>query len=156
MVVSPAAGTELVLLGEGSTARVLVPGRTEIHPCSLEGPECGLIPLQHPAVASSTGLKWNLGAPFVLFKAVLDSSRCVAGILPSMCLLGQGLPPKWVMAARSIAVLRSYLLSTDTVLADNTRMQWGGLISTCNQMVADKVTVDTDAPLLWTTQYRDP
>lgn len=45
---------------------------------------------------------------------------------------------------------------TVAVLADDTRMEWGGLISTCNQMVAEKVTVDTDAPLLWTTQYKDP
>ena len=58
---SMASETEVVLLGEGSMARVLHPGRTVIHPSSLEGPGCALVPLQRPAVATSTGLQYNLG-----------------------------------------------------------------------------------------------
>ena len=54
---------DVVLLGEGSLARILGAGRTIIHPCSLEGPACGLIPLQRPAVSTTRGLRWNLGAP---------------------------------------------------------------------------------------------
>ena len=40
--------------------------------------------------------------------------------------------------------------------ADSTRMEWGGLISTCNKLAADTVTVETDAPLLWTTEVQEP
>ena len=35
--------------------------------------------------------------------------------------------------------------------AEDTRLEWGGLISTCNQLTGGPVEVDTDAPLLWTT-----
>ena len=35
--------------------------------------------------------------------------------------------------------------------ADKTRLEWGGLISTCNQLTGSPIEVETDAPLLWTT-----
>ena len=54
---------DLVLVGEGNLARVLPAGQSVIMPAGqgLEGPTCGLIPLGGPAVATTTGLKWNLG-----------------------------------------------------------------------------------------------
>lgn len=54
---------ELVLLGEGNLARLLPAGRSIIvpGPPGSEGPSCGLIPLGGRAVASTTGLRWNLG-----------------------------------------------------------------------------------------------
>ena len=80
------AETEVVLLGEGSMARVLGPGRTIIHPCSLEGPACGLIPLQRPAVATSTGLRWNLGeCTRSTLQVLADARSHVEQILCSTC-----------------------------------------------------------------------
>lgn len=52
----------LVLCGEGSLARLVPPGQTIIHASrNHQGPACGLIALGKRAVASSTGLQWNLG-----------------------------------------------------------------------------------------------
>lgn len=52
----------LVLCGDGSLARLIPAGRSVIKPeRQLEGPMCGLLALGSPALASSTGLKWNLG-----------------------------------------------------------------------------------------------
>ena len=52
-----------VLCGDDNLARLIPAGRAVIRPCRLvEGPMCGLVPLQRPAVASSAGLRWNLGA----------------------------------------------------------------------------------------------
>ena len=39
--------------------------------------------------------------------------------------------------------------------AERTQMAFGGLISTSNIMVEDTVHVDTDLPLLWTTEFDD-
>lgn len=51
---------EVVLMGDGNLVRLLPSGTTTIRPHALEGPSCGLVPLAAPAVASSSGLRWNL------------------------------------------------------------------------------------------------
>jgi thiamine pyrophosphokinase len=38
--------------------------------------------------------------------------------------------------------------------ADATEMRFGGLISTSNEIESDVVTVETDQPLIWTTELR--
>ncbi len=54
--------TRLVLCGDGNLTRLIPRGRALIRPARpLEGPTCGLIPLAGPAVATSSGLRWNLG-----------------------------------------------------------------------------------------------
>ena len=53
----------LVLLGDGNACRAVPAGASVIVPAAgVDGPACGLIPLKGPAVASTTGLRWNLGA----------------------------------------------------------------------------------------------
>ena len=57
------AGPPLALLGEGNLVRLLRPGRSEIAvDRGLLGPACGLVALGAPATASSSGLRWDLGA----------------------------------------------------------------------------------------------
>lgn len=52
-----------VLCGEGNLVRLAPAGRTIIRPHRpLEGPMCGLVPVAGAAVASSSGLRWNLAA----------------------------------------------------------------------------------------------
>lgn len=41
------------------------------------------------------------------------------------------------------------------VRAESTEMRFGGLISTSNIMVSDTVHVQSDLPLLWTTEFDD-
>ena len=41
------------------------------------------------------------------------------------------------------------------VRADGTRLEVGGMQSTSNIVDADRVVVDTDAPLLWTIEVQD-
>ncbi len=53
----------LVLLGDGNACRAVPAGASVIVPAAgVEGPACGLIPLKGPALASTTGLRWNLSA----------------------------------------------------------------------------------------------
>ena len=40
------------------------------------------------------------------------------------------------------------------VPAENARMEMGGLLSSCNIIEEDTITIETDAPLLWITQLR--
>ncbi len=57
-------GVDLVLLGDGNLCRAVPAGRSVVVPAAgVEGPACGLLPLLGPAVATTTGLRWNLGAP---------------------------------------------------------------------------------------------
>ena len=39
--------------------------------------------------------------------------------------------------------------------AEHLKMQFGGLISTSNTLVSDTVHVQSDLPLLWTTEFDD-
>jgi thiamine pyrophosphokinase len=58
------AHLDVVLCGDGNLARLVRPGRTVIRPAApFEGPTCGLIPIGGAAVGTTSGLKWNLGAP---------------------------------------------------------------------------------------------
>lgn len=88
----------LVLCGDGNMTRLVKRGQTEITPSVLEGPMCGLIPLGGEAIASSTGLKWNL---------------------------------------------------------HDTKMQIGGLVSTCNMIQDETVWIESDADLVWTTELAE-
>ena len=36
------------------------------------------------------------------------------------------------------------------------RLEMGGMQSTSNLMACDDITVDSDQPLIWTTQFHDP
>ncbi len=40
--------------------------------------------------------------------------------------------------------------------ADDTRLEVRGLQSTSNMLRSSHVNVDTDQPLLWMTEFRDP
>lgn len=52
---------DIVLCGDGNISRLVPAGQSVIKPYrDLEGPSCGLIPLQGPALATSSGLRWNL------------------------------------------------------------------------------------------------
>ena len=41
------------------------------------------------------------------------------------------------------------------LVADNTKMEMTGLVSTSNHMIADHVEVETDADILWVTEVKD-
>ena len=43
-----------------------------------------------------------------------------------------------------------------SVSADGTRLEVQGLQSTSNALADSQVTVETDQPLLWMTEFRDP
>lgn len=52
----------VVLLGDGNLARLIHPGKTQLKVLRpIEGPHCGLIPLNGPVTVSSSGLKWDMG-----------------------------------------------------------------------------------------------
>lgn len=56
-------GRRVLLCGDGNLVRLLPTGQTRLAPDrAVEGPSCGLVALGAPATASSSGLKWNLGA----------------------------------------------------------------------------------------------
>jgi thiamine pyrophosphokinase len=72
---------EVVLMGDGNLVRLLPTGTTTIAPHALEGPCCGLVPLAAPAVASSSGLRWNLdntqvGCGYRLAMATVHGMDC--------------------------------------------------------------------------------
>lgn len=50
------------MCGDGNLVRLLPKGHSELEPdLAIEGPACGLVAMGSPAIASSTGLKWDLG-----------------------------------------------------------------------------------------------
>ena len=51
----------LVLLGDGSAARAVPAGAYTLVTAPVEGPGCALVALGGPAVATTTGLAWDLG-----------------------------------------------------------------------------------------------
>ena len=55
-------GEQIILCGDGNLVRLLPKGHSELEPdLAVEGPACGLVAMGSPAIASSTGLKWDLG-----------------------------------------------------------------------------------------------
>ncbi|KAI3436160.1 hypothetical protein D9Q98_002217 [Chlorella vulgaris] len=69
----------LVLLGDGNLARLVPAGRCTIRPDrSLEGPSCGLVPCGGPAVATSSGLRWNLHDTEMRIGALVSTSNLIA------------------------------------------------------------------------------
>ena len=47
-------------------------------------------------------------------------------------------------------------LTGQYLCTDETRLEVQGLQSTSNALCCDHITVDTDQPLLWMTEFRDP
>lgn len=39
--------------------------------------------------------------------------------------------------------------------ADRTRLELGGMQSTSNVIVSDSIMIESDQPLVWTTQFHD-
>ncbi|KAL4458874.1 hypothetical protein ABPG75_013739 [Micractinium tetrahymenae] len=68
----------LVLLGDGNLARLVPAGRAVIRPDRrLEGPTCGLVPCAGGAVASSSGLRWNLHSTPMAFGGLVSTSNII-------------------------------------------------------------------------------
>ena len=69
-------GEQIILCGDGNLVRLLPKGHSELEPdLAVEGPACGLVAMGSPAIASSTGLRWNLGVgPYL---KMLDARRPV-------------------------------------------------------------------------------
>lgn len=68
----------LVLLGDGNLARLVPAGSCIIRPDRrLEGPTCGLVPQAGPAVASSSGLRWNLDDTPMQFGGLVSTSNII-------------------------------------------------------------------------------
>jgi Thiamin pyrophosphokinase, vitamin B1 binding domain len=100
----------------------------------VEGPACSLVPLAGPSIATSTGLKWNLSECPLSEAAILPHSAC------------------WLWH-RVVHVLTAHMLCGRH--AEHLKMQFGGLISTSNTLVSETVHVQSDLPLLWTTEFDD-
>ena len=65
-----------MLLGDGNLCRAVPAGRSVVVPApGVEGPACGLLPLLGPAVATTTGLRWNLGAPSAATPLMLTATQ---------------------------------------------------------------------------------
>ncbi|CAG9461917.1 unnamed protein product [Pedinophyceae sp. YPF-701] len=70
---------ELVLVGDGNTARLLPPGRNIIRvDRNVEGPTCGLVPLAGRAVVSSRGLRWDMDGLELEMGAMVSTSNEVS------------------------------------------------------------------------------
>lgn len=68
----------LVLLGDDNLARLVPAGRAVIRPNRrLEGPNCGLVPCAGGAVASSSGLRWNLRDTPMAFGGLVSTSNII-------------------------------------------------------------------------------
>lgn len=68
----------LVLCGDGNLTRLVPAGKSIIRPClKIEGPKCGLFPLGGPAVASSTGLHWNVDETEMKVGGLISTSNII-------------------------------------------------------------------------------
>jgi thiamine pyrophosphokinase len=66
----------LILMGEGNLTRLVQAGRTCIQPVpGIEGPHCGLIPLQGQAVVTTSGLKWDMERAKMNFGGLISTSN---------------------------------------------------------------------------------
>lgn len=71
---------DLVLCGDGNLTRLVPAGRAVIRPNrALEGPTCGLIPLLGPAVATTSGLRWNLDSTEMRIGGLVSTSNILEG-----------------------------------------------------------------------------
>jgi thiamine pyrophosphokinase len=69
---------DIVLCGDGNLSRLVPAGKTVIKPHrKVEGPSCGLIPLQGRAVATSKGLRWNLEATEMEIGGLVSTSNII-------------------------------------------------------------------------------
>lgn len=68
----------LVLCGDGNLTRLVPSGTARIRPClDMEGPACGLVPLTGQAIASSTGLRWNLSKTRLSIGGLVSTSNII-------------------------------------------------------------------------------
>jgi thiamine pyrophosphokinase len=69
---------DIVLCGDGNLSRLVPAGKAVIKPHrKVEGPSCGLIPLQGRAVASSRGLRWNLDSTVMEIGGLVSTSNII-------------------------------------------------------------------------------
>ena len=125
------ADTEMVLLGRTSTARLIPKGVTVIVPdAAAEGPTCGLFPMLGPATVSTSGLRWNLDSRVLTFGTNISTSNRIRGVDEEP--LDGGSFEK-----------ESLDESLDAVNDETHENGAKGVLRS--------VRVETDAPLVWTT-----
>jgi thiamine pyrophosphokinase len=125
------ADTEIVLLGRTSTARLIPKGVTVIVPdAAAEGPTCGLFPMLGPATVSTSGLRWNLDSRVLTFGTNISTSNRIRGVDEEP--LDGGSFEK-----------ESLDESLDAVNDETHENGAKGVLRS--------VRVETDAPLVWTT-----
>ena len=108
---------------------------------SREGPTCALLPFTGPAVITTSGLQWNLGAP------TLRGCRRALALAPH--------PPT---PRRRILIPGPRIrcaIRYEGKFPDRALCSIGGLLSTSNALVDSVVVVETDAPIVWTIE-RNP
>lgn len=137
------------LVDEGNTCSLLGPGAHVLLPAAgVDGPHCGLVPLQGPARAVTTsGLRWNLsGQPLQM------------GVFVSVCnQLGPGAAVSAQPSPAVLEALRRLVRSRGALSLEETLLPGGGyshcLDDTCHSDGAPAPTgvyVQTSDPLLWT------
>jgi thiamine pyrophosphokinase len=128
------ADTEIVLLGRTSTARLIPKGVTVIVPdAAAEGPTCGLFPMLGPATVSTSGLRWNLDSHVLTFGTNISTSNRIRGV-DEEPLDEESLDEKSLEES----------LDESLDAANDGKHENGA-------RVLRSVRVETDAPLVWTT-----
>ena len=123
------ADTEIVLLGRTSTARLIPKGVTVIVPdAAAEGPTCGLFPMRGPATVSTSGLRWNLDARVLTFGTNISTSNRIQGV-----------------------ALDEESLDEETPRLDAVNDETRENGASRGLQTRSVVRVETDAPLVWTT-----
>lgn len=70
----------IILMGEGNLTRLVKAGCTCIRPVpGIEGPHCGLIPLQGQATVTTSGLKWDMERTVTRFGGLVSTSNRIQG-----------------------------------------------------------------------------